>query len=158
MGRIPPLLIETESSGINFLIFISYSVPKPLHLSHIPLGELKEKVFGSGFGYEIPDSGHIKFLLKYSGFPESESKITKGNPNFSRTCKKGPANFNKKRSLWVSKTNFKDVENVLKESSVHFDELGLVIKDNFIFLSDDKISIDELAKHNKNWLMEYMVQ
>ena len=48
----------------------------------------------------------------------------------------------------VSKTNFKDVENVLKESSVHFDELGLVIKDNFIFLSDDNISIDELAKHN----------
>ena len=58
----------------------------------------------------------------------------------------------------VSKTNFKDVENVLKESSVHFDELGVVLKDNFIFLGDDKISIDELAKHNKNWLMEYMVQ
>ena len=58
----------------------------------------------------------------------------------------------------VSKTNFKDVENILKESSVHFDELGVVLKDNFIFIGDDKISIDELAKHNKNWLMEYMVQ
>ena len=39
------------------------------------MGELKEKVLGSGLGYEIPDFGHIKFLLKYSGFPESESKI-----------------------------------------------------------------------------------
>ena len=75
IGAIPPLLIDTDSSGINFFILISYSVPNPLHVSHIPLGELKENVFGSGLGYEIPVSGHIKFLLKYSGFPESESKI-----------------------------------------------------------------------------------
>ena len=54
--------------------------------------------------------------------------------------------------------SIKDVENILKESSVHFDELGVVLKDNFIFIGDDKISIDELAKHNKNWLVEYMVQ
>ncbi len=58
----------------------------------------------------------------------------------------------------VSKKNVKDVENILKDSSIHFDELGEVLEDNFIFFDDDKISIDELAKHNKNWLMEYMVQ
>ena len=75
IGNIPPLLIDNESSGINFFRFISCSVPSPLHVSHIPFGELKEKVLGSGLGYEIPVSGHIKFLLKYSGFPDSESKI-----------------------------------------------------------------------------------
>ena len=69
------MLIDIDSSGINFFIFNSYSVPKPLQVSHIPLGELKENVLGSGLGYEMPVSGHIKFLLKYSGFPESESKI-----------------------------------------------------------------------------------
>ena len=58
----------------------------------------------------------------------------------------------------VSKKNIEDVENVLKESSVYFDQLGVVLKDNFILLGDDKISIDELAKHNKNWLMEYMTK
>ena len=39
------------------------------------MGELNEKVFGSGLGYDIPVSGHIKFLLKYSGLPDSESNI-----------------------------------------------------------------------------------
>ena len=75
IGTIPPLFIDNESSGISFLILISYSEPRPLHDSHIPLGELKENVFGSGLGYDIPVLGHIKFLLKYSGFPDSESKI-----------------------------------------------------------------------------------
>ena len=75
IGKIPPLLIDIESSGISFLILILNSVPSPLQSSHIPFGELKENVLGSGFGYEIPLSGHIKFLLKYSGLPESESNI-----------------------------------------------------------------------------------
>ena len=32
---------------------------------HIPFGELKEKELGSGFGYDIPEVGHIKLRLKY---------------------------------------------------------------------------------------------
>ncbi len=58
----------------------------------------------------------------------------------------------------VSKKNFKKVENILKENSVHFDNLGEVQKDNYIYIDNGKISVDELSKHNKNWLMEYMVQ
>ncbi len=58
----------------------------------------------------------------------------------------------------VSKKNFKKVENILKENSVHFDNLGEVQKDNYIYIDNEKISVDELSKHNKNWLMEYMVQ
>ncbi len=58
----------------------------------------------------------------------------------------------------VSKKNLKIVENILKENSVHFDKIGEIQKDNYINMDDEKISIDELAKHNKSWLMEYMVQ
>ena len=38
--------------------------PSPLQLSQAPLGELNEKIFGSGFGREIPLLGHINCLLK----------------------------------------------------------------------------------------------
>ena len=58
----------------------------------------------------------------------------------------------------VSKKNLKKVESILKENSVHFDNIGEIQKDSYINIDDDKISVDELAKHNKNWLMEYMVQ
>ena len=58
----------------------------------------------------------------------------------------------------VSKKNLQKVENILKENSVHFDLLGEVQKENFIYVDEEKISVDELAKHNKNWLMDYMVQ
>ena len=58
----------------------------------------------------------------------------------------------------VAKKNLQKVENILKENSVHFDLLGEVQKDNFIYVDEEKISVDELAKHNKNWLMDYMVQ
>ena len=58
----------------------------------------------------------------------------------------------------VSKKNLKKIENILKENSVHFDNLGEVQKDNYINIDSEKISVDELSKHNKNWLMEYMAQ
>ena len=52
----------------------------------------------------------------------------------------------------VSKKNLKKIENILKENSVHFDNLGEVQKDNYINIDSEKISVDELSKHNKNWL------
>ena len=58
----------------------------------------------------------------------------------------------------VSKKNLKKVESVLKENSVHFDNIGEIQKDSYINIDDEKISVDELTKHNKNWLMQYMVQ
>ncbi len=58
----------------------------------------------------------------------------------------------------VSGKNLKKVENILQENSVHFDNLGETQNDDYINIDNDKISVDELAKHNKNWLMEYMVQ
>src|SRR5690606_9350086 len=63
-GAKPPALIESFGFGIIFLRLIWLIVPNPLHAGQAPFGELNEKLFGSGFGYEIPDVGHIKSRLK----------------------------------------------------------------------------------------------
>ena len=49
-GLIPPCATESERSGIILSTLITCSTPKPLQLSHIPFGELKEKELGSGAG------------------------------------------------------------------------------------------------------------
>ena len=74
-GAIPPWEIDKLGSGINFFKFTLCFTPSPLHDGHIPLGELKEKLFGSGLGYDIPELGHIKFLLKYLDVFFSTSRI-----------------------------------------------------------------------------------
>ena len=40
------------------------------------------------------------------------------------------------------------------------DMIGLIVSSsgNYINIDNEKISVDELSKHNKNWLMEYMEQ
>ena len=49
-GFIPPLFMDISGSGIIFFGLTTCSIPNPLHRAHIPLGELNEKEFGSGFG------------------------------------------------------------------------------------------------------------
>ena len=49
--------------GMIFCKLISFTVPNPLQHGHAPFGELNEKLLGSGFGYEIPEDGHIKLRL-----------------------------------------------------------------------------------------------
>src|SRR5690606_38215458 len=49
-GTNPPFLIDTLSSGIILFRFISLTTPSPLHFGQAPLGELKEKLLGSGTG------------------------------------------------------------------------------------------------------------
>ena len=56
----------------------------------------------------------------------------------------------------IEKKDFKNVTDILKKSSVHYDELGIVIENDLIIDEKTKVSIDELATVNKNWLIEYM--
>ena len=50
----------------------------------------------------------------------------------------------------------KKVDKILKDNSVHFDELGIVTGKN-IELSDKIIlSVDDLIKSYKTWLRKYM--
>ena len=56
----------------------------------------------------------------------------------------------------IDKDNLKKVDKILKDNSVHFDELGIVTGKN-IELSDKIIlSVDDLIKSYKTWLRKYM--
>ena len=56
----------------------------------------------------------------------------------------------------VSKDDLKKVTDILNKSSVHFDELETVTKQELFFDEKTKVSIDELTKSNKDWLKNYI--
>ena len=57
----------------------------------------------------------------------------------------------------VKKENLKKVNELLKENSVHFEEIGNVTTENLIYDNVLKISIEDLNKTYTNWLSDYMV-
>ena len=60
--------------------------------------------------------------------------------------------------LEISKDNLKKVETILKENSVHFDQLGVVTSKEIIIDNEPILSVDELIQSNAKWMKEYMVQ
>ena len=56
----------------------------------------------------------------------------------------------------IEKNNLNNVKKILEENSVHFDELGIVTKENLEFKDELNISINELSKSYKTWLKNYM--
>ena len=56
----------------------------------------------------------------------------------------------------IEKNNLNKVKKILEENSVHFDELGIVTKENLEFKDELNISINELSKNYKTWLKNYM--
>ena len=57
----------------------------------------------------------------------------------------------------ISKENLPKVDKILKQNSVHYDELGSVIDKNIELSDEIKLSIDDLEKNYKNWLRKYML-
>ena len=60
--------------------------------------------------------------------------------------------------LEISKDNLKKVVTILKENSVHFDQLGVVTSKEIIIDNEPILSVDELIQSNTSWLKKYMVQ
>ena len=56
----------------------------------------------------------------------------------------------------IEKNNLNKVKKILEENSVHFDELGIVTKENLEFKDELNISINDLSKSYKTWLKNYM--
>ena len=56
----------------------------------------------------------------------------------------------------IDKKNLLNVTKILEENSVHFDELGVVTKENLIIDDKSKVSIDDLIKSHTTWLTKYM--
>tara|TARA_B100000579_G_C22770840_1_gene823883 strand:- start:99 stop:1421 length:1323 start_codon:yes stop_codon:yes gene_type:complete len=57
----------------------------------------------------------------------------------------------------VSNENIKNVNNILKNNSVHFDELGIVNEYGIEFNEELSFSVENLNEENKHWLKNYMV-
>ena len=57
----------------------------------------------------------------------------------------------------INQENFKKVEKILHDNSVHFDELGVVNDNKFLFSDEIDLSIEDLIKAYKNWFKKYMV-
>ena len=60
------------------------------------------------------------------------------------------------KSLLNLSENFNKVKEILSKSSVHYDELGIVVEKDIIIDNKSKVTIDELNESNKNWLIKYM--
>jgi len=56
----------------------------------------------------------------------------------------------------IKKEDLNKVKSVLEENSVYFNEFGLVQEKNVVIKDKLNVTIDELAKTNKNWLSNYM--
>ena len=56
----------------------------------------------------------------------------------------------------ISKENFKKVTDILNKNAVHFDELGIVSKNQLYIDDKTKVTIDELKTSNTSWLTNYM--
>ena len=60
------------------------------------------------------------------------------------------------KRLKVTELDFDNVKEILTKSSIHYDELGIVTEKDIIIDKKSKVSIDELNKSNRTWLVEYM--
>ena len=56
----------------------------------------------------------------------------------------------------IEKDTFDKVKEILTKSSIYYDELGIVTEKDIIIDNKSKVTIDELNKSNKNWLIKYM--
>ena len=56
----------------------------------------------------------------------------------------------------IEKENYKQVKEILDKSSVHYDELGVILDKDIIIDDMTKLSIDDLTLSNNNWLKNYI--
>ncbi len=56
----------------------------------------------------------------------------------------------------IPEASLKKVKEILKEYSVHFDELGIVNGQSIAYKDDINLSIEELTNAHNYWLKKYM--
>ena len=56
----------------------------------------------------------------------------------------------------IEEKDLKIVKEILENNSVHFDELGIINKNELIIDDKSKVTIDELIKSHTSWLSNYM--
>ena len=56
----------------------------------------------------------------------------------------------------IDAKNLSKVEKILKDNSVHYDDIGLVTENEIIIDKEPILHIDDLIKSNMSWLKDYM--
>ena len=56
----------------------------------------------------------------------------------------------------IESKSLSKVQKILKDNSVHYDEIGLVTEKDVIVDKEPILHIDDLIESNKNWLVDYM--
>ena len=56
----------------------------------------------------------------------------------------------------IDPSNLPKVQKILKDNSVHCDEVGIVTENDIIIDKEPILHIDDLIKSNKNWLKDFM--
>tara|TARA_B100001123_G_scaffold132534_1_gene153747 strand:- start:168 stop:2360 length:2193 start_codon:yes stop_codon:yes gene_type:complete len=56
----------------------------------------------------------------------------------------------------IEPNNLSKVQKLLKDNSIHFDEIGSVTENNVVIDKEPILHIDDLIESNTNWLKEYM--
>jgi phosphoribosylformylglycinamidine synthase len=56
----------------------------------------------------------------------------------------------------IEPNNLSKVQKILKDNSVHYDDIGIVTKNEIIVDKEPILHIDDLIKSNKSWLEDYM--
>ena len=56
----------------------------------------------------------------------------------------------------IESKSLSKVQKILKDNSVHYDEIGLVTEKDVIVDKEPILHIDDLIESNKNWLEDYM--
>ena len=56
----------------------------------------------------------------------------------------------------IEPKNLSKVQKILKDNSVHYDEIGIITEKDIIIDKEPIIHIDDLVKSNTNWLKVYM--
>jgi Phosphoribosylformylglycinamidine (FGAM) synthase, synthetase domain len=56
----------------------------------------------------------------------------------------------------IESKNLAKVQKILKDNSVHYDEIGIVTENEIIVDKEPILHIDDLIESNKNWLENYM--
>ena len=56
----------------------------------------------------------------------------------------------------IDPNNLSKVQKILKDSSVHYDEIGIVTENEISVDNEPILHVDELIESNKSWLVKYM--
>ena len=56
----------------------------------------------------------------------------------------------------IEPNNLEKVEKILKDNSVHYDDIGVVTENEVIIDKEPILHIDDLIKSNMSWLKDYM--